>query len=589
MQGYFMQSIKQADSLPLNLARKWRSKNFNEIVGQELSVKILRNTLYLNQFFPVYLFSGQRGCGKTTMARLFAAALNCEQLSNFQHEPKQFDVPCRSCVSCLAMEQAKHPDFIEMDAASHTGVDHVRQIIEASSLLPLVGKNKIYLIDEAHMLSKAAFNAFLKILEEPPKSVYFILATTDPNKIIETVRSRCFQLFFGPIERTVLVHHLKRVCHKEQIAFDEEGLSLIVQESEGSVRDALNLVEQVRFSHTIVSKKSVQEILGCLDDEVLIELFNHLVQGVTPAKFLQFLQTIQLHKFSPLVLWSRIHELIRLALYAHYEISLHDIRFETIRHMIRTISVQRLLFIADYLYEQEQLFLKTTYKHLFLELLLIRLVTQQSNYQGVDTINSLPEKKIKQIEDQPKNNVHPDIKSSDNVNLINRYWPLFIERLQQLNDQLVLSIIKQATFEGYNKESKTVTISFSKSSAFLKDLLEETMASWLPLLQEIFQDSVQLLIQLREGAGEMNSEKKTTINQQSAPKQVQKDVSASVNTFVPRVQQQRFYTGMSKKTTLPIIKGKPIDVSDAATWKMANALLKAFPGTVTEIQEEDDL
>src|SRR5581483_3734180 len=216
----------------LNLSRKWRSQNFNQIIGQELAVRILKNSLYRGHYFPVYLFAGQRGCGKTSAARVFAAALNCEQLSNFQKDPKNISVPCLSCVSCKAMLDGKHPDFIEIDAASHTGVDHMRHIIESSSLLPIMGKKRIYLIDEAHMLSKAAFNAALKILEEPPASALFILATTNHHKIIDTVRSRCFQLFFTPIEHKALKKHLHDICAKEAIACDQEGLDIIIRHTQ---------------------------------------------------------------------------------------------------------------------------------------------------------------------------------------------------------------------------------------------------------------------------------------------------------------------------------------------------------------------
>src|SRR5271156_392412 len=146
-------------TVTLNLARKWRSKSFDRIVGQDLLIRMLKNSLFLGQYFPVYLFAGQRGCGKTTTARVFAAAVNCERLSDFKKQPKEFSVPCLTCTSCVAMAAGKHPDFIEIDAASHTGVDNIRQIIDAASLLPLMGQKKIYLIDEAHMLSKAAFNA----------------------------------------------------------------------------------------------------------------------------------------------------------------------------------------------------------------------------------------------------------------------------------------------------------------------------------------------------------------------------------------------------------------------------------------------
>lgn len=129
----------------LNLARKWRSKNFQEIIGQDLSVKMLRNSLYLNQLFPVYLFAGQKGCGKTSTARVFAAAINCEQLPEFQRQPKTSSVPCLQCASCVAMSKGQHPDFIEVDAASHTGVDNVRNIIESSTFLPLMGRKKYIL------------------------------------------------------------------------------------------------------------------------------------------------------------------------------------------------------------------------------------------------------------------------------------------------------------------------------------------------------------------------------------------------------------------------------------------------------------
>jgi DNA polymerase-3 subunit gamma/tau len=199
-------------SVVLNLSRKWRSQDFGQIVGQDLAVRILKNSLYLGHYFPVYLFAGQRGCGKTSTARIFAAAVNCHALPLFQKDPKKSSTPCLVCDSCVAMRDGNHPDFIEIDAASHTGVDNIRAVIESSSLLPSMGRKRVYLIDEAHMLSKAAFNAALKILEEPPATALFILATTNPHKIIDTVRSRCFQLFITPIPHDSLKNHLIFIC-----------------------------------------------------------------------------------------------------------------------------------------------------------------------------------------------------------------------------------------------------------------------------------------------------------------------------------------------------------------------------------------
>src|SRR5579872_4897129 len=297
------------NEIKLNLARKWRSQRFDDIVGQELCVRMLKNSLYKGQFFPVYLLCGQRGCGKTTTARVFAAAVNCQKLSLFQSNPQLNQLPCLACDSCVAMMTGTHPDFIEMDAASHTGVDHVRQIIEAASLLPLLGRKKIYLIDEAHMLSKAAFNALLKILEEPPMSVLFILATTDAQKIIETVRSRCFQLFFKPIETASLYNHLMHVCEQENIKFVEDGLYTIIRESEGSARDALNLLEQVRFSSSVVSKQNVLAVLGHVDDAHIIKLLE-IVLSKSPHDFIQYLHDISFESVSAEFIWNRLIDVV---------------------------------------------------------------------------------------------------------------------------------------------------------------------------------------------------------------------------------------------------------------------------------------
>lgn len=265
------------EQVALNLARKWRSAQFKEIIGQELVVRILQNSLFKNQFFPVYLFSGQRGCGKTSTARVFAAAINCQKLSEFQKNP-HIQIPCLQCQSCSAMVAGRHPDFIEIDAASYTGVDNIRNIIDTSSFLPALGGRKIYLIDEVHMLSKAAFNAFLKILEEPPKFVVFILATTEAQKLPDTVRSRCFQLFFNPIASSSMIGHLEHLCKQESISYEVAGLELITQVSQGSLRDAINLLEQARFADVKVSKAVVLSVLGYVDDSVMYQILMALVQ-----------------------------------------------------------------------------------------------------------------------------------------------------------------------------------------------------------------------------------------------------------------------------------------------------------------------
>jgi DNA polymerase III subunit gamma/tau len=359
----------------LNLTRKWRSKNFQEVIGQPLAVRILQNSLYLNQFFPVYLFAGQRGCGKTSTARIFAAAVNCARLPEFQQDPRKVSIPCLACPSCVAMSKGQHPDFIEIDAASHTGVDNVRNIIDASSFLPLLSSKKIYLIDEAHMLSKAAFNAFLKILEEPPMSVIFILATTDMQKILETVKSRCFQIFFDPVDTQVITEHLEKICSLEQVVADQAGLAVIAKQAGGSVRDAINLLEQVRFATKKISKESVLSILGHVDEAALLQLFEKIVHQDV-QDLLQFCTSLEKYELSIEHLWMQLTELVYDAILIKYHVQPRqfvDLSAHC-KDIINTTSIDRLTDLFGLLCSQEQNLARTTKKLRFLEMILLQHV-----------------------------------------------------------------------------------------------------------------------------------------------------------------------------------------------------------------------
>ena len=375
------------NEIQLNLARKWRAQYFDQIIGQELSVKMLKNSLYRGHLFPVYLFWGQRGTGKTSMARVFAASINCQLLPQFQKEPKSHIMPCMQCSSCLAMQAGKHPDFIEIDAASHTGVDNVRQIIDSAAFLPLMGQKKIYLIDEAHMLSKAAFNALLKILEEPPVSALFILATTDQQKIIETVRSRCFQVCFKQVDIPVMVQHLHAICVKESMYADKDALALIAHESEGSVRDAINMLEQVRFAQGRITRDAVLSLLGHIDDSCLISLLEILCRHDS-AQLVQFLHETSLERFDADYVWKRLIELLRMMVFARYglTISLAQNSAVALSRLAKKYSIVQLTDILQLLYAHERLFAKTTGKHLLFEMLLLR-ICQRGNTNNEPTTN----------------------------------------------------------------------------------------------------------------------------------------------------------------------------------------------------------
>lgn len=357
----------------LNLARKWRSAQFKEIIGQDLVVRILQNSLFKNQFFPVYLFSGQRGCGKTSTARVFAASLNCQKLSDFQNNSK-LAMPCLQCASCIAMTAGRHPDFIEIDAASYTGVDNIRNIIDTSSFLPLLGQRKIYLIDEVHMLSKAAFNAFLKILEEPPKFVIFILATTEAQKLPDTVRSRCFQLFFNPVNLQTVASHLENMCNAESIAFERDGLEMIANVTQGSLRDAINLLEQARFAESCVTKSSVLSVLGYIDDTMICSMLQSILSKdqLSLAKLFaswsgQIISMDYLLKRSIELLYDAI--VIKYGGQAKYATSMSDI----LTTLIDQVSVQDLITCFDELCSVDMAMAKTSKKQLLFESLMLRL------------------------------------------------------------------------------------------------------------------------------------------------------------------------------------------------------------------------
>jgi len=598
------------DSTHLNLARKWRSKNFDQIIGQDLSVRMLKNSLYLERYFPVYLFSGQRGCGKTTTARVFAAAVNCERLDDFRKNPKTHTVPCLECASCQAMMSGKHPDFIEIDAASHTGVDNVRQIVSASQLLPLMGKKKIYLIDEAHMLSKAAFNAFLKILEEPPSSVLFILATTDVEKIIDTVKSRCFQLFFRPVSQDPLIGHLQNVCKTENISYEDSALKLIIDETEGSVRDALNVLEQVRFARGSVTKDAVLHVLGHVDDERMLELVD-TVLNKNPQAFLTLLQDIQFYSFSADFFWNKFAEFVRAALWLKHGVEPNWCAQHTgkLKKICANCSVKKLNSILNLLYKNEQLFLKTTAKHSLLEMILLQICQKNAGGFGDTGPSSasqqaaapVPEQKpeeegdeeeiIEEEEEEIEEEARPRLRrgSGGQAGLIGfeSHWEKFLVATQQLEDPLLSSIFKNGiTCE--KKDGGQLVVQFAKRFAFFKETLQETESLWLPLLKECFGDDVKFVpeFSLDVAVQEESVSKKTEVAVKPIPQkvQIQKTSSRPVRSQTTAAPSRSY--GSRKPVTQPSgLKTKPIDISDDAVWKKAQMITSFFSGTVSEIVE----
>ncbi len=254
------------------LARKWRPRNFADVIGQDHVVRALSNALASGRIHHAYLFTGTRGVGKTTLARILAKSLNCETGVTA--------TPCGVCAACVDIDAGRFVDLLEVDAATNTKVDEMRELLETAQYAPVAGRYKVYIIDEVHMLSKSAFNAMLKTLEEPPAHVEFILATTDPQKLPITVLSRCLQFNLKNLPPPLLVSHLSKILDAEQIGFEAPALEMLARAAEGSVRDSLSLLDQaIAYGAGMVGAENVAAMLGALDQSYLFSILDCVAES----------------------------------------------------------------------------------------------------------------------------------------------------------------------------------------------------------------------------------------------------------------------------------------------------------------------
>ena len=293
------------------LARKYRPSTFSEVVGQEHILKALENSIQHNKLHQAYMFSGTRGVGKTTIARVFAKCLNCQTGDVPQPEP------CNECSACAEIKAGRHIEFLEVDAASRTGVDDMRELLESVQYKPANARYKIYLIDEVHMLSKSSFNALLKTLEEPPPHVMFLMATTEVEKVPKTVLSRCLQLNLKIIPENQIREHIQSLLDLESIKYDEESLGLIANSAQGSIRDGLTLLDQaIAHGNGALESDQVKALLGTIDQSYIIELVNHVALSDGDGAYLALNKITELNV--------EYEQVLKIIISVFHQISLHQ-------------------------------------------------------------------------------------------------------------------------------------------------------------------------------------------------------------------------------------------------------------------------
>ena len=390
------------------LYRKYRPKTLDDVYGQDVIVKIIKNSILNNQISHAYLFAGPRGTGKTSIAKIFAKIINCEN-----------PIDCKPCGECVSCTQKNNSDIIEIDAASNNGVDEIRELRNKVNLLPAYGKYKVYIIDEVHMLTQGAFNALLKTLEEPPAHVIFILATTDPHKVIETILSRCQRLDFKKISTEAIVENLSVIAEKEKINVDKEALIEIAKLADGGMRDSVGMLDQARaYTEGKITVNDIHDINGTLTetdlnklleniidnklDEILEKIEKYNDQGKNFVKlleeFIDFVRNILLYKEAPKYFKERKQNI------------------ETYEQIAPKITIKELFSIIETFNKYSFEMKNNNNSKLLFELAFIKIISDKNseivekNEQKSEKLLKLSEKNlqikeknIKNVENSPKN------------------------------------------------------------------------------------------------------------------------------------------------------------------------------------------
>ncbi len=469
------------------LALKYRPQNFDDLIGQDVIAETISNSILANKVPNAYLFTGIRGVGKTTIARIVAKALNC---------PNGIENKCKvKCDNCDAITNSNHIDVLEMDAASRTGVDDVRELIEFSRYGPTSSKYKIFIIDEVHMLSKQAFNALLKTLEEPPEYLKFIFATTEIRKIPVTVISRCQRFDLSRIKSSELFSYIKNIKDKEGGKITDDALKLIVKISEGSVRDALSLLDRALLtlnSKTELDLKSAQKIFGFFDKSQLIDLFEFILKG-EEIKVIEIYRKIYDQGVEPKIF---INDFLEILYYfkniesltlESTNFSLNDQEFQKIKDLNKNLDPSVLILFWQFTISTLDELTIVSNQHLSMEMFLLRLIHLSSIKleKNID-INSVSEnlvidkeindqlKPINQIkniyqEEKSKPEIHKDVKSEKKI-FIDSLEKLIQTCLDKKEIKLKYELEKNVNLVRFEKNMIEISFNENLDKNFVKEL-----------------------------------------------------------------------------------------------------------------------
>lgn len=511
------------------LYRVYRPKTFEDVVGQEHIVKTLKNQIRNSNIGHAYLFSGTRGTGKTSTAKIFARAVNC--LNSNDEEP------CNECEICVDTLNDNIMDIVEIDAASNNSVDDIRELRESVKYTPSKAKYKVYIIDEVHMLSQGAFNALLKTLEEPPSYVIFILATTEPHKIPATILSRCQRFDFKRVSSKDIANRMAYICEKENIQAEEKALSLIARNSQGALRDALSILDQcMSFGNEIIEYNDVIELLGTVNIDELFELSQAIIDENT-KKTLQILNEF--------ITWGKdirnlINDLIdqfrnlmvcKVSKDLDEIISLPEESIEKLKEQAKTININDLIRILNILSETQDSMKSSSNTRILAEVTMMKIaqpmfdeskealikrienleqMVESGNIKVVavqneskSSLNNINEKLNNQEEEQDI--IYEEVKSED-VKLVESSWKKIIGKIKDDKKPSIYALLKEVS-SFYVKENALFII-FNDNFSFARSRLssEETIKYVEQVIREVLNRSFHLKIYLKSEIASMNLE-----------------------------------------------------------------------------------